>query len=189
MLKNNSNILLNIAAISLVAMFFSCGNKIQEVEDFLADKNLPIGEVKSVHLIHTDSGRIKTKLIAPLMLDYSNRKEHPYSKFPDGIKIVTFDKKEDSVILTADYSVSFNKTSISEVKGNVVVVNEADGSKLMTDQLFWDANEHYIYTEKRFILISNSDTIKGIGFESNENLSKVNMKAIHDSQIYVKDNQ
>ncbi len=189
MLKNKSNILLNIAAILLVAMFFSCGNKIQEVEDFLADKNLPVGEVKNVYLIHTDSGRIKTKLIAPLMLDYFNRKEHPYSKFPDGIKIVTFDKKSDSVILTADYSVSFNKTNISEVKGNVVVVNEADGSKLMTDQLFWDANEHYIYTEKRFVLISNSDTIKGIGFESNEDLSKVNMKDIYDSQIYMKENQ
>ena len=188
MLKNNSNILLNIAAILLVAMFFSCGNKIQDVEDFLADKNLPIGEVKNVYLVHTDSGMIKTKLIAPLMLDYANRKEHPYTKFPDGIKIVTFDKKGDSVILTADYSVSFNKTSISEVKGNVVVVNETDGSKLMTDQLFWDANEHYIYTEKKFTLITNNyDTIKGIGFESNEDLSKVNMKGIHDSQIYVKD--
>ncbi len=189
MRKNNSNILSNIAAIFLVAMFFSCGNKIKEVEDFLADKNLPIGEVKNVYLIHTDSGRINTKLIAPLMLDFSNRKEHPYSEFPNGIKIVSFDKKGDSVILTADYSISFNKTSISEVKNNVVVVNETDGSKLMTDQLFWDANEHYIYTEKKFILISNADTIKGIGFESNEDLSKVNMKSIHDSQIYVKENQ
>ena len=189
MLKNNSNILLNIAAFLLAAMFFSCGNKIQEVEDFLADKNLPIGEVRDVYLVHTDSGKIKTKLISPLMLDFSNRKEHPYSKFPEGIKIVTFDKKGDSVILTADYSVSFNKTNISEVKGNVVVVNESDGSKLMTDQLFWDANEHYIYTEKKFTMISHFDTIKGIGFESNEDLSKVNMKSIHDSQIYVKDNQ
>ncbi len=189
MLKNNLNILPNIAAILIVAMFFSCGNKRKEVEDFLADKNLPIGEVKNVYLIHTDSGRIKTTLIAPLMLDYSNRKKHPYSKFPDGIKIVSFDDKKDSVILTADYSISFNKTSISEVKGNVVVVNEANGSKLLTDQLFWDANEHYIYTEKKFILISNTDTIKGIGFESNEDLSKVNMKSLHDSQIYVKENQ
>lgn len=188
MLRFNSNILLNIAAILLVAMFFSCGNKMKEVKDFLAEKNLPIGEVTNVYLVHTDSGRIKTKLISPLMLDFSNRKEHPYSKFPNGIKIVTYDEKKDSVILTADYLISFNKTSISEVKGNVVVVNEADGSKLITDQLFWDANEHYIYTEKKFTLIANLDTIKGIGFESNEDLSKVNMKSIYDSQIYVKEN-
>ncbi len=190
MLKNISYILLNIAAFLLVAMFFSCGNKIKDVQDFLADKNLPIGEVKNVYLIHTDSGKVKTKLIAPLMLDFSNRKDHPYSKFPEGIKIVSYDNKGDSVILTADYSISFNKTSISEVKNNVVVINESNGSKLMTEQLFWDANEHYIYTEKKFTLISNYyDTIKGIGFESNEDLSKVNMKSIYDSQIYVKDNQ
>ena len=162
-------------------------NLIKEVEDFLADKNLPIGEVRDVYLVHTDSGKIKTKLISPLMLDFSNRKEHPYSKFPEGIKIVTFDKKGDSVILTADYSVSFNKTNISEVKGNVVVVNESDGSKLMTDQLFWDANEHYIYTEQEFTLITKTDTIHGKGFESNEDLSKVNMKSIRGS-IYVNEN-
>ena len=187
MLKNISNILLNIASILLVAMFFSCGNRIKEIKDFLADKNLPIGEVKNVYLIHTDSGKIKTKLIAPLMLDFSNRKEHPYSKFPKGIKVITYDKKGDSVILTADYSISYSKTGISEVKNNVVVINAADNSKLITDQLFWDSNEHFIYTEKKFTSINGLDTVKGIGFESNEDLSKINMKSLYDSSIYVKE--
>ncbi|MCK4562519.1 MAG: LPS export ABC transporter periplasmic protein LptC, partial [Flavobacteriaceae bacterium] len=62
----------NIATILIVAMFFSCGNDIKEVEDFLAEKNLPIGVVKNINLIHTDSGRVKTNLIAPIMHDFSN---------------------------------------------------------------------------------------------------------------------
>ncbi len=188
MLKHISNKFLNIATIIIVAMFFSCGNEIKEVEDFLAEKNLPIGIAKNVNLIHTDSGRITTKLIAPVMHDFSNRKSHPYSEFPEGIKLITYDEKGDSVILTANYSITFNNTNISEVKNNVNVVNFAENTKLSTDQLFWDANEHYIYTEKKFTLITRSDTIKGKGFESNEDLSKVNMKSINNSTIYVDDN-
>jgi len=188
MLKHISNTFLNIATIIIVAMFFSCGNEIKEVEDFLAEKNLPIGIAKNVNLIHTDSGRITTKLIAPVMHDFSNRKNHPYSEFPEGIELITYDEKGDSVVLTANYSVTFNNTNISEVKNNVNVVNYAENTKLSTDQLFWDASEHYIYTEKSFILITRSDTIKGKGFESNEDLSKVNMKSINNSTIYVEEN-
>jgi len=178
----------NIATIFIVAMFFSCGNDIKEVQDFLAEKNLPIGAAKNVYLIHTDSGRVKTILTAPVMHDFSNREDHPYTLFPEGVRLVSFDEKGDSVILTADYSITFGKTNISEVKNNVSVVNPVEQTKLLTSQLFWDSNEHYIYTEKEFTLITKRDTIHGEGFESNEDLSKVNMKSIKGS-VYVNETQ
>jgi len=184
MAKKKSYKLLNIATIFMVAMFFSCGNEIKEVEDFLAEKNLPIGIAKNVNLIHTDSGRVKTNLTAPVMHDFSNRKNHPYTEFPNGIKIISFDKKGDSVILTGDYLITFSKTNISEVRYNVNVINPSEGTKLITNQLFWDANEQFIYTEKKFTLITKTDTIKGVGFESNEDLTKVNMKSISGT-VYV----
>ena len=177
-------IVYRIATISLVAFFFSCGNDIKEVQDFLADKNLPVGVAKKVNLIHTDSGRIKTRLITPLLNDFSNRKMHPYQEFPIGVQITTFDSNKDSVTLTANYCKSYSKTGISEVKDNVIVVNHKDQAKLYTEQLFWDQNTHYIYTEKAFKLITKTDTIKGKGFESNEDLSKVIMKNISGA-IYV----
>lgn len=173
-----------IATISLVAFFFSCGNELKEVQDFLADKNLPVGVAKNVNLIHTDSGAVETRLITPLLNDFSNREMHPYQEFPEGIQITTFDKNKDSVTLTANYCRSFSKTGISEIKDNVVVVNHKDQSKLYTEQLFWDQNTHYIYTEKAFKLITKTDTIKGKGFESKEDLSKVTMKDISGA-IYV----
>lgn len=187
MLKNISYHIRNIAAIFLVAMFFSCGNDIKEVEDFLAEKNLPIGTAENINLIHTDSGRISTRLIAPKMDDFSNRKNHPYVEFPKGIEVRSYDKKGDSVILTADYSITYNKTNISEVKNNVLVYNYGDDTQLFTNQLFWDANEHYIYTEEKFTLITNLDTIHGTGFESNEDLTKVHMKSVSGS-ILIQEN-
>lgn len=185
--KRLSYQILNIATILIVAMFFSCGNDMKEVQDFLAEKNLPIGTASNVHLIHTDSGKVKTILISPVMHDFSNRKDHPYTLFPDGIKIISLDEFGDSIVLTADYSVTYSKTNISEVKENVVVRNPAANTKLMTSQLFWDSKEHYIYTEKDFTLITRYDTIIGRGFESNEDLTKVNMKSVKGT-VYVEEN-
>jgi len=162
----------------------SCGNNIKEVQDFLADKNLPVGVAKNVNVIHTDSGVVKTKLVTPLRYDFANRKTHPYQEFPEGIQITNFDKNSDSLRLTANYCRIYSKTGISEVKENVIIVNYKDGVQLYTEQLFWDQNTHYIYTEKAFKLITKTDTINGRGFESNEDLSKVTMKDISGA-IYV----
>ena len=41
------------------------------MSDFLAAKNLPIGEVRNINHVYKDSGRITSKLIAPFLKDYS----------------------------------------------------------------------------------------------------------------------
>ena len=154
-------------------MLFSCSNNTQKVRDFLADKNLPTGTAKNAYHVYKDSGRITSKLITPLMLDYSNRKQHPYSEFPKGIKIINFDKNGiDSVTIVGDYALSYSKSKISEIRGNVIVLNHTDKSKLETEQLFWDENTKYFVSEKSFKLTKENDTIFGIGFESKDDLTK-----------------
>ena len=170
MTKSFKNIYTNIAIIFMMAMFFSCGNDAQEVRDFLADKNLPIGIAENIYNIHTDSGRVDLKISAPLLHDFENRKKHPYTEFPKGIKIVTIAKNKDSVAVVGNYAVTYSKTSISEIKDKVVVVNHADYKKLLTEQLFWDQKTKYFYTEKPFTLITVTDTIYGIGFDASEDL-------------------
>ncbi|WP_298878803.1 LPS export ABC transporter periplasmic protein LptC [uncultured Polaribacter sp.] len=157
--------------LSLTVMLFSCSNNTQEVRDFLASKNLPIGSAKDAFHVYKDSGRITSKLITPLLLDFSNRKQHPYNEFPKGIKIINFEGK-DSVTITGNFALSYSKTLISEIKGNVVVLNHAEQSRLETEQLFWDQNTKYFFSEKAFTLSTLKDTIYGIGFESKEDLSK-----------------
>ena len=71
-----------------------------------------------------------------------------------------------------DYALTYSKTSISELKGNVVVINHTENSKLETEQLFWDQKNKYFFSEKKFTLTTQTDTITGVGFESRENLDK-----------------
>lgn len=170
MTKSVIHTIKNIAVVLTTAMFFSCTNDAKEVRDFLADKNLPIGEAYSINHKHTDSGRIDVKMKAPIMLDFSNRDNHPYSEFPEGIEITTIKKNGDSVTINGDYARSFKNTEVSEIKNNVVIVNHAQRSKLITEQVFWDQKTHYFFTEKKFTFYTVTDTIHGTGFEAMEDL-------------------
>jgi LPS export ABC transporter protein LptC len=173
-LKNYNQIVLkSIAVIYFTGMLFSCSNTSEEVRNFLEEKNLPIGSAKEAFHVYKDSGRITSKLITPLLLDFSNRKKHPYNEFPEGIKIINFNNKgKDSVTIIGNYALSYVKTEVSEIKGNVVVVNHTDKSRLETSQLFWDQKTKYFVSEKAFVMYKENDTITGVGFECKEDLSK-----------------
>jgi LPS export ABC transporter protein LptC len=173
-LKNYNQIVLkSIAVIYFTGMLFSCSNTTEEVRNFLEEKNLPIGSAKEAFHVYKDSGRITSKLITPLLLDFSNRKNHPYNEFPEGIKIINFNNKgKDSVTIIGNYALSYVTTEVSEIKGNVVVVNHTDKSRLETAQLFWDQKTKYFVSEKAFVLYKENDTITGVGFECKEDLSK-----------------
>ncbi len=163
----------NIAVIGLTSMFFSCTNNIREVRDFLADKNLPIGIAKNTYHVYKDSGEVTSKLITPLLYDFSNRKQHPYNEFPKGVKIVTYENDgKDSITITGNYALSYSKTRVSEIKGNVIVLNHSKKRKLETNQLFWDQKEKYFFAEDSFRITGVKDTINGFGFESKQDLSK-----------------
>tara|TARA_R110001632_G_scaffold2297_10_gene10103 strand:- start:12730 stop:13302 length:573 start_codon:yes stop_codon:yes gene_type:complete len=179
----------SIAVILFTAMLFSCTNDSKTVRDFLAEKNLPIAVAKDAYHVYKDSGRITSKLITPLLNDFSNRKNHPYNEFPAGIKIINFENNgKDSTTVLGDYALSYSKTSISELKGNVVVINHTDKSRLETTQLFWDQKNKYFFTEKSFILTKVDDTVVGVGFESMENLKKYVAKKTNGN-ILTNDNE
>jgi len=171
MTRSIVNNLKNIVIVLSITMFFSCTNSIKEVRDFLADKNLPVGEAYNIVHKHTDSGRIDVKMRTPLMLDFSNREKHPYSEFPNGIDIVIIEKNGDSTTIQGDYAKSYSKTEVSEIRNNVVISNHTENNILKTDHIFWDQKTHFFFTETKFSFYTVSDTIYGVGFEASEDLN------------------
>ena len=59
---------------------------------------------------------------------------------------------------------------IKQIKNNVVIFNYAEKHKLITNQIYWDQNTHYFFTERKFTFFTQSDTISGVGFEASEDL-------------------
>lgn len=171
MARSIVNNIKNIVIVFSITMFFSCTNSVKEVRDFLADKNLPVGEAYNIVHKHTDSGRIDIRMKTPLMLDFSNREEHPYSEFPKGIRIVTIEKNGDSTTIEGDYAKTYSKTEVAEIRNNVVIYNHTQKNKLETDQIYWDQKTHFFFTETKFAFYTVSDTIYGTGFEASEDLN------------------
>lgn len=185
--KFMKTIIKSIAVISMTAMLFSCGNSTQEIRDLLADKNLPIGIATNINNIYTDSGIVTSKLQAPLLHNFSNRENHPYSEFPEGVRIVTLDKNNDSIVVTGNYAIVYSKSNISEIRDHVIINNYLEHKKLITEQLFWDQKIKYFYTEKAFTLYTLTDTIHGVGFDASENLETFIAKNNRGS-IYLNEN-
>lgn len=163
----------SLSKITIVLLvLIGCKNSSKEINDFLADKNLPIGVTENVNYVYKDSGQVTSRIIAPLYWDFTNREANPYYEFPEGIKIVRINRlTKDSITTIGDYAISYDVTKVSEIIGNVVVINHHDGVTLNTDQMYWDQKENYYFSKSPFTIFTETDTITGVGFESKSDLS------------------
>ena len=75
-----------------------------------------------------------------------------------------------SSMLKADSGRVDEKQKLFTANGNVVVVSDS-GMTLSTSILFWNETREAIYTDSPIVFTSEMDTLYGIGFESEADLS------------------
>lgn len=167
---NLKHIFLNMVTVISVTMFFCCESNFKEVQKIGISQNEPIGIAEELNLKYTDSGRVQAHLISPKMIDYSNL-DFPYSEFPDGIILHLFDNKNQKTTIVSDYAIVYDKTNLIDLQGNVVLSTH-DGKKLNAEQLYFDQNREWLYTNKPIKFADNEQIINGTGFDSNMDFSK-----------------
>jgi len=116
----------------------------------------------------TDSAKIQLIVKSKLVKTY-NHEEDPYLEFPIGIEVFFYDKT--GIVesqLSAKYAIYHEADQLWEAKDSVVVIN-ANGEILNTEQLFWDENIKMIFTSKFVTITTTSEIIYGEGMEANEN--------------------
>ncbi|HLO73905.1 MAG TPA: LPS export ABC transporter periplasmic protein LptC [Flavobacterium sp.] len=131
-----------------VIVLFSCESDLKKVQKLSETSFIPTGEADSINLKYTDSGKIKSILKSPKMLDYSNIK-NAFTEFPKGIHLTLMDEKGNKSTVVADYAISYKKTEIIDLQGNVIITSH-DGKKLETSQLYFDQKNEWFFTEKLF---------------------------------------
>ena len=147
--------------ISAAVVFLSvgCESNFKEVQKINFSEFMPSGEAENFNLKYTDSGKIKSILVSPKMLDYSNV-EFPFTEFPKGIKVTMYDNKGKRTFITSEYAVTFKNTDLIDLQRNVRISNET-GQLLETEQLYFDQKNEWFFTEKKFKFTSP----KGVGFD------------------------
>lgn len=158
--------------------------------------NEPIGEAENMLLKYTDSGVIRMTLQGKKMLDFSND-EFPYTHFPEGVIVEIFNQKQKNgkTTITADRGLSYDVTDIIDLQGNVVVT-DADGNTFIGDQMYWNQNDKWIFTNDRFkTFLKNKDTgelfgkTSGKRYDSDQKLENAQVGEPDDVFINNKDDE
>lgn len=79
---------------------------------------------------------------------------------------------EHSSVLLADSAVIFRKTNVMRAFGDVVVESDSGDITLKTPRLVYDPDTEKITSDTTVTLTTETDTLHGIGFESNSDLTE-----------------
>ena len=159
----------------LVLAFFSCANDMEVVNKFIDTEAEPDLTGINVTMLHTDSARLQTKMVAPVLKRYSSAKEQR-DECPKGLHIWFYEKTgELKAELSANWAKHDITTNIWEARSNVVVTN-VEGKKLETEQLFWEPNKGIVRSEK-YTKITNEDgtVLTGNTFTANQDFTKMRL--------------
>lgn len=169
--------LLPLLVLPGVSFLVSCENDIEKINTLTSLYNYPDLSGQKVEMIYSDSAKVRMKLIAEEIKQYS-RTETPYIEFPKGIEVQFYnDTLGVTAQLNANYAIYYNKSKIWEARGNVIAKNYEKGEQLNSEELFWDENKEIIYSNI-FSRIENKDgTFYGSnGFEADQKLTKWKLK-------------
>lgn len=164
-------------AVLAVVLLSACESNFKDVQKINYSEFFPSGEAIDFNLKYTDSGKIKSVLISPKMLDYSNV-EFPFTEFPNGIDVTMYDNKGKRTFITADYAVSFKGTDLIDLQKNVKIRTE-QGQLLETDQLYFDQKNEWFYTEKKFKFTDPKGISNGEGIDFSKDFKIVNSQRIN----------
>lgn len=182
--------ILPLLAILILSFLVSCnGDKKEYINAPLDNESMPTMQDDSVTMLISDSGLIRYKLVTKEWDTFEYTKE-PHWYFPEGIYVEQFDTAfQKKVTLKADTAWNFTLKKLWKLKGHVFIKN-VNNETFSTDQLFWDQREQRFYSDT-YIEINRPDKLilKGIGFESNINMTEYRIFKPRDTYIYVEDNQ
>ena len=170
---NKYGITTTFAVVVMLLLFMaSCGKENKEVVEVTFDpENTYTLRTTDVSSLISDSGITRYRMNAKEWLVFGKAKE-PYSYFPQGVYVEKFDSLFNvEASVKADTAYYWDKKGLYKLIGHVGILSQ-EGKKLNTSILYFDQKEDKIYTDEYFELEEGDKIITGIGFKSNQNMTK-----------------
>ncbi len=170
---NKYGITTTFAVVVMLLLFMaSCGKENKEVVEVTFDpENTYTLRTTDVSSLISDSGITRYRMNAKEWLVFGKAKE-PYSYFPQGVYVEKFDSLFNvEASVKADTAYYWDKKGLYKLIGHVGILSQ-EGKKLNTSILYFDQKEDQIYTDEYFEREEGDKIITGIGFKSNQNMTK-----------------
>ena len=170
---NKYGITTTFAVVVMLLLFMaSCGKENKEVVEVTFDpENTYTLRTTDVSSLISDSGITRYRMNAKEWLVFGKARE-PYSYFPQGVYVENFESLFNvEASVKADTAYYWDKKGLYKLIGHVSILSQ-EGKKLDTSILYFDQKEDQIYTDEYFELEEGDKIITGIGFKSNQNMTK-----------------
>lgn len=172
-----------VAALWTATIAVSCGNKLRNI-DAGNISEAPAQVVLNMNASQTENGMVQMRLTAARMERYEKGDDESMELFPDGFNVLAYNEEgllETQIVSDkAEHTVN-GSTEQWSAYGNVVITNYLEGQRIMTDTLYWDREEHRIFTDCHVRLYSPDGFMQGYGLESDERARNARLLRIFDS--------
>jgi len=157
--------------LTILVSFIGCENSIEEIEQLSIESvELSASTSKNVRLRFSDSAEVKIILIAPVLEQYTSKKE-PYDLMPEGLTIEFIDSLGNvEAQVKCNHATHYPKKNILELTDNVRVFNK-DGDRLNSEHIIWNSKTQKITSEDFVKITTGDEIIYGDGFEANQDFT------------------
>ncbi len=144
---------------------YACENNYTEVQN-LGKPKINIEEGRDIESYLSQNGKVKAKLMAPVMLRY--QLDTPKTEFPKSLFVTFFD---DSTQVESKLSAKYGSYMENEnkvfLRDSVIVYNML-GDTLHCRELNWDQRKEIFYTDKNVIIQKPDQKIYGTGLTADQ---------------------
>lgn len=177
-LMRTRNYILCVLCLICCLSALSCQGDEEHYAPALEERDsLPILKSRGVSTLISDSGVIRYKIISEDWFIY-DKKDPTYWEFNKGLFIQRFNEEfHTDAYITADTAYYYEQKRIWELHGRVQVKN-LKGETFRTSVLFWDQNQHRIYSPAYMRIDGIENQLQGYDFSSNEQMTQYR---IHNS--------
>ncbi|HLW49581.1 MAG TPA: LPS export ABC transporter periplasmic protein LptC [Sphingobacteriaceae bacterium] len=168
----------NVALLILFAIVVSCEPDLKEVDRIASiQAEEPVDVSLGVTIIFSDSAKVKARLVAPEMRNYSTL-DNPYYEFQKGVTIYFFDEfGNETQQITSDYAIRRELEEIVEFRDNVVITR-VDGVQIKTEELIHNEKENTFYNNAPIYGFSKDgrNTFQGASFRSDGDFKNIEVQ-------------
>lgn len=169
---------IRVSLLLFVLLFFLSCTKTEPPQKIaaIADRSkMPRLRASDITTIISDSGITRYRITTPVW-DVFDRASQPYWEFPKGIQFEQFDEKlKVDANLHSKYAKFLEYEKLWELRGEVKMTN-IRGQLMETNLLYWDQRTGKFYSDSAISITDAAHIIKGVGFESNQNMTNYHIK-------------
>ena len=133
-----------------------------------SEKKIPVSIAKNFTMTYTDSMLTKSFVSGKIHYDFTNDTLN-YSEFFEDVELIIYDEDKTSTI-TSEYAIVYNSYRFMEFKNNVKITT-SDGEVLVTDKLYYDTENEWLFTENNFEYTDKTNKIIANRLDSNRDFT------------------